>query len=240
LWARIGAFLLLVLLLAAAYRLSTAYLRAQQRALERRVEERTAELRKKTEELQESRRQLELIAHSDPLTGLPNRRMFTGYFRRLLASAQRHEDSSFTLMLVDLDKFKEINDAWGHDAGDAWLKSVAERVGAVMRQSDCFARVGGDEFALLVSDPSDEDGIAVLCRRLAGSVRDPLPVKDAALATTLSIGIASYPQDGADEASLFKAADIALYRVKHAGGNGWLRYSDLRETEASFGEPVSR
>ncbi len=234
LWARTGAFLLLLLILTAAYRSSTAYLRARQSELERRVEERTAEIRKTTEELEESRRQLEQMAHSDALTGLPNRRMFTDYFRRVLASAQRQGDSSFTLLLFDLDKFKEINDAWGHDAGDAWLKAVAQRVNAVVRQSDCFARLGGDEFAVLVAEPIDENGLARLCSRLAGSVRDPLPVDQATLTTTLSIGIATYPQDGIEEEALLKAADVALYRVKHAGGNGWQRFSDASQGVPSF------
>ncbi len=233
-WARVGGLLLLLFILTVAYRSSTAYLRARQHELERRVEERTAEIRKTTEELEESRRQLEQMAHSDALTGLPNRRMFTDYFRRLLASVQRHKNGSFTLLLFDLDKFKEINDAWGHDAGDAWLKAVALRVNVVMRQSDFVARVGGDEFAVLVADALDQEGIAALCSRLAGSVRDPLPVNGAVLTTTLSIGTASYPQDGMDEATLFKAADVALYRVKHAGGNGWEHYSEANEAAPAF------
>lgn len=239
LWARMGALLLLLLILTAAYRTSTACHRARQRDLERHVEERTAELRKTAEELQESRRQLEQMAHSDPLTGLPNRRMFSDYFRRLLASARRHEDSSFTLFLFDLDKFKDINDAWGHDAGDAWLKAVATRINGVMRQSDCFARVGGDEFAVLVSDPIDQGGIATLCALLASSVCDPLAVERAVLSTTLSIGVATYPQDGIEEVSLFKAADVALYRVKHAGGNGWQMHSDAKEKDAPVGTPAA-
>ena len=220
-WAKIGAALLALLILAAAWMASTAYLRARQRELERRVELRTAELKKTTEELQASRFQLELMAHSDALTGLPNRRMFSDYFRRLLATSRRQENRPFTLMLFDLDKFKEINDGYGHDAGDAWLKLVAERVSGVVRESDCFARVGGDEFAVLVADPIDEDGIATFCAALASSVKDPLLVDGAVLNTTFSIGVATYPQDGEEEATLFKAADVALYRVKRAGGNGW-------------------
>jgi len=238
LWARVGALLFLLIVLTAAFRFSTRLMRARQHELERRVEERTAEIRRATEELEESRRQLEQMAHSDALTGLPNRRMFTDHFRRLLASAQRHENSSFTLLLFDLDKFKEINDAWGHDAGDAWLKAVAERVNAVLRQSDFFARVGGDEFAVLVADPIEREGLAALCSRLAISVREPLPIEQAVLTTTLSIGAATYPQDGTEEVSLFKSADVALYRVKHAGGNGWQRYSEAYQTTPAFSGEV--
>lgn len=240
LWARFGALLLFLLILGVAFRSSTALLRARQRELERRVEQRTAELRRTTEELQESRRQLEQMALTDPLTGLPNRRMFSDYFRRLLASARRRDNSSFTLFLFDLDKFKEINDAWGHDAGDAWLKAVADRINAVMRQSDCFARVGGDEFAILVSDPIDPDGIATLCALLASCVRDPLQLEAATLITTLSIGVATYPQDGDEEVGLFKSADVALYRAKHAGGNSWQRYSAAASPASSLTTPAAR
>lgn len=240
LWARTGVAVFLLLLLTFIYRYTTAYQRARHRQLERRVEERTAELRKTTEELEASRRKLEQMALSDALTGLPNRRMFSDYFRRLLASARRHQDSSFTLFLFDLDKFKDINDNWGHDAGDAWLKTVADRINAVMRQSDCFARVGGDEFAVLVADPIDRDGIATLCNLLANTVREPLHLKQAVLSTTLSIGVATYPQDGDEEVSLFKSADVALYRVKHAGGNGWQRCSDTSETASPFTGPAIR
>ncbi|HCT60131.1 MULTISPECIES: ligand-binding sensor domain-containing diguanylate cyclase [Acidobacterium] len=224
-WMKLGMLLLLLLLLTAGYRISTAYMRARQRELERRVELRTAELQKITEELQESRRQLEQIAHTDPLTGLPNRRMFSEHFRRLLATSRRQQNRSFTLILFDLDKFKDINDTYGHDAGDEWLKIVAERIRSMVRQSDCFARVGGDEFALLVADPINGHGIRTLCEALAACVREPFFVNATAVKTTFSIGLASYPKDGEDEIALFKAADIALYRAKRAGGNCWHCYS---------------
>ena len=233
-WAEIAAFLLLLLVLIAIFRYSTAYTRARQRKLERRVEQRTAELKKITEELQKSRLELELMAHSDPLTGLPNRRMFSEQFRRLLATCRRQENRSFTLILFDLDKFKEINDKHGHDAGDAWLRLVAERVNAIVRESDCFARVGGDEFAILVADPIDTSGIAALYSALAASVKDPFLVNGSALNTTFSVGVATYPQDGEEEAILFKAADIALYRVKRAGGNGWKQYTAAEEAVSEF------
>lgn len=237
LWAKTAAFLLLLLILFTAFQVSTAYMRARQRELERRVELRTAELKKTTEELEESRRQLEQMAHSDALTGLPNRRMFSEHLRQLLATSRRHEKRPFTLILFDLDKFKEINDAFGHDAGDACLKMVALRVKSIVRESDCFARLGGDEFALLTADPMDEAGIATLCRALAACMTDSLQINDSVLNTTFSIGVSTYPLDGEDEAALVKAADVALYRVKRAGGNGWLRYiaaaesvSDLKNT----------
>ena len=240
LWARIAAFLFFLLILAAAYRSSTAYQRARQRELERRVELRTAELKKITEELQESRLQLEQLAHSDPLTGLPNRRMFNEYFRRLLATSRRHGNRSFTLILFDLDKFKEINDTYGHDAGDVWLTFVAKRVGSIVRESDCFARLGGDEFAILLMDQIDESGLAKVCTLLAASAADPLLLNGSVLNTTFSIGVATFPQDGEEEATLLKAADIALYQVKRAGGNGWQRYITTEDAAAKFTDTAAR
>jgi diguanylate cyclase (GGDEF)-like protein len=236
LWAKIAALLAILLLLAGAFLSSTAYLRARQRELERRVELRTAELKKITEELQESRLQLEAIAHSDTLTGIPNRRMFNDHFRRLLASSCRH-NKSFVLLLLDLDKFKEINDSYGHDVGDAWLRTVALRVNSMLRQSECFARLGGDEFAILLTDPIDEDNLAKICRALADSVEEPLLVDGIRLSTTLSIGVAIYPQDGAEEKTLLKSADIALYCVKREGGNGWHRY-EAEPREDAVPKPV--
>jgi diguanylate cyclase (GGDEF)-like protein len=240
LWARIAAFLFFLLILAAVYQFSTAYMRARQRELERRVELRTAELKKTTEELQESRLQLEQLAHSDPLTGLPNRRMFNEYFRRLLATSRRHEHRSFTLILFDLDKFKEINDLYGHDAGDAWLKIVAQGVSSIVRKSDCFARLGGDEFAILLMDPIDESGLVKVCASLAASAADSLLLNGSILNTTFSIGVATYPQDGEEEATLLKAADIALYQVKRAGGNGWKRYTATGDAAAEFTDTAAR
>jgi diguanylate cyclase (GGDEF)-like protein len=240
LWARIAAFLFFLLILTAAYRSSTAYLRARQRELERRVELRTVELKRTNEELHESRHQLEQMAHSDPLTGLPNRRMFNEYFRRLLATSRRHENRSFTLILFDLDKFKEINDSYGHDAGDAWLQLVAQGVSSIVRESDCFARLGGDEFAILLTDPIDESGLAKVCASLAASTADPLLLNGSVLKTTFSIGVSTYPQDGEDEATLLKAADIALYQVKHAGGNGWRRYTAAGDVAAVFPDTATR
>lgn len=234
LWAEIAAFLLLLLILIAAFQVSTAYMRARQRELERRVELRTAELKKTTEELEESRRQLEQMAHSDALTSLPNRRMFSEHLRQLLATSRRHEKRSFTLILFDLDKFKEINDAYGHDTGDACLKMVALRVKSIVRESDCFARLGGDEFALLTADPMDEAGIATLCKALAACMTESLQVNDSVLNITFSIGVSTYPFDGEDEAALVKAADIALYRVKRLGGNGWQRYTHAAETASDL------
>ena len=230
-WARTAAVVLLLLILTAAWDVGTMYQRSRQRELERRVEQRTAELKQITEELEESRRQLEKLAHSDALTGLPNRRMFNEHFRQLLALSQRHEKRAFTLIVFDLDKFKEINDVHGHAAGDACLKMVAQRLSPAVRDSDCFARLGGDEFALLVDGPIAENGLAALCARLAACVKAPLQVDESVVNPTLSIGVATYPRDGEEEAALLRAADAALYRVKRAGGNGWQRSSPAEGVE---------
>lgn len=236
-WARTAAVVLLLLILTAAWDVGTMYQRSRQRELERRVEERTAELTKITEELEESRRHLERMAHSDALTGLPNRRMFNEHFHQLLAMSRREDKRAFALIVFDLDRFKDINDAHGHAVGDVCLKMVAERVNPSVRKSDCFARLGGDEFAMLVAGPIHKNGIAALCARLAACVSAPLRVDESVLSPTLSIGVAIYPHDGEQEGLLFKAADAALYRVKRSGGNGWQRSSEIAEAASDAENP---
>ena len=222
-WAKAAALLLFLLALAAAFRASTAYLRMRQRVLERKVAERTAELEAMTVELEKSRQMLEEIAYSDSLTGLPNRRMFHDCLHRLIG-LKRREKGSFVLIVFDLDKFKEINDEHGHDAGDAWLKEVARRLSPIVRQSDCFARLGGDEFAILLAEGIGDEGIRHVCETVAASVTEPLIFEGIVLKTTFSLGVAVYPEDGESQDALYKSADLALYRVKREGGNGWKRY----------------
>ena len=233
-WARFAALLLFVGVLFLGFRASTAYLRARQRVLERKVAARTAELQKMTVELEkshrmleESHKKLEEIAYSDSLTGLPNRRMFQDCFHRLLG-LKRREKSGFVLMVFDLDKFKEINDGHGHDAGDAWLKEVARRLSPIVRQSDCFARLGGDEFAILLAERVSDEGIAQVCQTIESSFAGPLLLGGLMLQSTLSIGVAVYPEDGESEDELYKSADLALYAVKRVGGNGWRRFERER------------
>jgi diguanylate cyclase (GGDEF)-like protein len=217
-WFKVLAVLMVLLLLYLMFLLTTAYLRRQQRELERQVALRTSELQQMTVELQESQQKLEHMAYTDALTGLPNRRMFTEHFRRLLA-LKRRQDGSFSVLLMDFDAFKQINDTHGHDAGDFVLMEMARRMSALVRESDCLARLGGDEFGLILGQSHDFDGTESVCRKVIESFADPAVFEGTELRTAPSIGIAIYPFDGDTQDALYKAADLALYQAKRGGGN---------------------
>ncbi len=219
-WFWVFVAVLSILALFGLFLLATAYLRRQRRELAKEVARRTAELEQMTIELQESQQKLERMAYSDSLTGLPNRRMFTEYFRRLLA-LKRRQKGAFALLMIDLDDFKEVNDTYGHDAGDALLKEVARRLNLLVRESDCFARLGGDEFAMLLAESNQKNGVENVCRKIVESFQEPIRFQGIALKTTPSIGVVLYPGNGESQDKLYKMADIALYRVKSAGGNSW-------------------
>jgi diguanylate cyclase (GGDEF)-like protein len=219
LWFRVFASLLVLVLLYGIILLVTAYLRRQQRELERQVARRTAELRQMTVELRESQQKLEHMAYTDSLTGLPNRRMFTEKFKSLIA-LKRRQEGYFSLMLMDFDDFKMINDTYGHDAGDAVLTEMSRRMTALVRESDCLARLGGDEFGLLLGESQDIEGTEMVCRKIIESFASPVLFEGLLLKTAPSIGIALYPFDGSTQDRLYKVADLALYRAKRSGGNG--------------------
>jgi len=219
LWFRIIAVLSGLVLLYGIILLVTAYLRRQQHELERQVVRRTAELRQMTVELRESQQKLEHMAYTDSLTGLPNRRMFTEKFKSLIA-LKRRQEGYFSLMLMDFDDFKIINDTYGHDAGDAVLTEMSRRMAALVRESDCLARLGGDEFGLLLGESQDLEGTEMVCRKVIESFTTPVLFEGLLLKTAPSIGIALYPFDGNTQDALYKVADVALYRAKRGGGNG--------------------
>lgn len=184
---------------------------AQKSLLERQVADRTAELI-------ESHRHLKEIAYHDMLTSLPNRRMFTEQLRTRLSLAHRHGES-FGLLLVDLDHFKQVNDLFGHDAGDAVLAETAARLRAALRDSDCAARLGGDEFGILLVSAQDKDGIEVVSKRLIESISVGMFFKGAKLEIGCSVGAAVFPDSSDTEEGLYKAADLALYDAKRKGPN---------------------
>jgi diguanylate cyclase (GGDEF)-like protein len=209
--------LVITLLLARAlWRFRVRALVAQKNLLEQQVIDRTAQLR-------ESHRQLEEIAYYDMLTSLPNRRMFTEQFRARLALARRHNET-FALLLIDLDRFKQINDSFGHDSGDAVLMEAGIILRAAVRESDCVARLGGDEFAVLLISPSDSDGIYTVCERIVENFACGISYNESTLNTSCSVGIAMFPMDGDTQERLYKSADMALYESKRIGGGTWCRY----------------
>ncbi len=210
-WFRLIESCIVFALIVMLVRGFTGHLRRRQRELERCVAERTVEL-------EESRRQLERFAYYDFLTGLPNRRMFTDDFRKALAIARRREDH-FALLLLDLDAFKQINDTYGHDAGDALLIEVADRLRSAVREADSVARLGGDEFAILLVGDHDCAAIEHVCQRIIESFLFPVPFKGAEMTASLSIGVSIFPDHGETQDGLYKLADIALYEAKRTGRN---------------------
>ncbi|HKY93474.1 MAG TPA: two-component regulator propeller domain-containing protein, partial [Nevskiaceae bacterium] len=207
-WFKGGLGILGLLLLFAIVRSRTSWLQHRQKILEALVTERTAELQLRTDELTEAHHQLEQIAYFDSLTGLANRRMFQTDLHRQVAQARRSR-KHFTLLLIDLDRFKSVNDTLGHDAGDALLFEAGARFKASVRDSDFVARLGGDEFAILLPESYDREGIETVCRRIVQKFETPVPYGGQFIKTSPSIGVATYPDHGDTEERLFKSADIA-------------------------------
>ncbi|QWA29207.1 diguanylate cyclase [Pseudomonas sp. RC3H12] len=166
----------------------------------------------------------ETLAHQashDSLTGLPNRAFFEGRLSRSLRNAARTEDH-LALLFLDSDHFKQINDSLGHAVGDQVLISVASRVRAQLREHDLVARLGGDEFAVLLTPLHSREDAKRIAEKIVASMRLPVQLEDGnSLTTSLSVGIAYYPDDGRDPASLLNAADAAMYQAKRNRRGHW-------------------
>jgi diguanylate cyclase (GGDEF)-like protein len=164
------------------------------------------------------------LAHHDDLTGLPNRLLFNYQLQNALARAQR-SSGAVSVLFLDLDRFKTINDTLGHDAGDTVLRQIANHLRACVRGTDTLARVGGDEFTLLVEQSVEPHDLVAIAEKLLTAMSNPLKVNGNVYQLSGSIGIATYPTDGADGASLMKNADIAMYWAKSSGRNTHQFYS---------------
>ncbi|MCC7218973.1 MAG: diguanylate cyclase, partial [Burkholderiales bacterium] len=164
------------------------------------------------------------LAHFDELTGLPNRTMFMHTLARALSLAQRR-GKQFALFFIDLDRFKNINDSLGHEAGDRLLQDVARRLRQHLRESDTVARLGGDEFVVLVEDSADPRELNAIAQNILNAVGRPYLLAGREYHVTGSIGISAFPDDGLDPATLLKNADIAMYLAKDSGKNNFQFYS---------------
>jgi diguanylate cyclase (GGDEF)-like protein len=171
-----------------------------------------------------SEEQIIRLAHYDELTGLANRNLFSTHLSHAVSRAQRN-DARLAVLFIDLDRFKNINDALGHDVGDEVLQVVAKRLSEALRASDILARLGGDEFVVIAEDVSQPDTVAVLANKLLAAVDQPLPARGQEFVLTASIGIALYPGDGSDAHTLLKNADTAMYRAKEQGRNMFQFYA---------------
>ena len=160
---------------------------------------------------------LEQIGFEDGLTGLWNRSLFHNRLEQAIELARR-EDCSFAVATFDLDGFKAINDRHGHAAGDAVLIEIARRAHSVLRASDTIARMGGDEFAVLMPTAASAQDAMNVAKRLLGVAGRPVAIENDAVSVGMSVGIAVYPTDGEDPSAVLNSADHAMYRAKRAGG----------------------
>lgn len=175
--------------------------------------------------------ELTYLAKFDRLTGLANRYLFKEALSKELARASRN-DTSVSLVMIDLDRFKEINDTLGHDAGDGLLRAVATRLRRCTRQCDTVARLGGDEFAVLIENPGAKlDAITAVVGKILHNLAEPYQINGHEVITTPSIGIATSPEAGQHGDALLKSADIAMYRAKAEGRNRFVFYSDSLHRE---------
>jgi len=163
------------------------------------------------------------IAFHDDLTSLPNRLMLNQRLDRAL-SRNRRTGSKLAILFMDLDRFKVINDSLGHEVGDVLLRQVADRLRSQSREGDTVARMGGDEFVVLIENRKNLNDISACARRLVEELSAPYLLGTKDCHVTLSIGISIFPSDGSDSQSLLKAADVAMYRAKELGRNNFQYY----------------
>ncbi|MGM0703358.1 MAG: putative bifunctional diguanylate cyclase/phosphodiesterase [Pseudomonadota bacterium] len=176
-------------------------------------------------------RRAEYLAFHDNLTGLPNRAFFSHLLTKSMQQAHRY-DKSFALLFLDLDRFKAINDSLGHDAGDELLQEVSHRLGQSVRESDTVARLGGDEFVVLLPEIEESSHITQVANKILAAVSTPFTLVGQEFRITISIGIARFPDDGEDEQTLMKHADVAMYHAKEEGKNNAQFYSAQMKSDS--------
>jgi diguanylate cyclase (GGDEF)-like protein len=186
-----------------------------------------AELDRRTE----SEATIRKLAYYDELTGLPNRTLFDDRLQGALALARRN-GHKMAVMMMDLDRFKEVNDKLGHTVGDRLLQAVGERLTATLRESDTVCRLGGDEFLLLLPELRSQEDAGVAASRLLVAIKEPFPLDGRQVRITTSLGIAVYPDEGTDRDTLVRNADIAMYSVKANGRDGFARYGQSQRESA--------
>jgi diguanylate cyclase (GGDEF)-like protein/PAS domain S-box-containing protein len=167
--------------------------------------------------------ELTRLATHDALTGLPNRNLLNDRIDHAILHAKRNKDYA-SVMVVDLDKFKFVNDNMGHDAGDELLKEVASRMTSILRASDTVSRLGGDEFVIVLEGVKHPEDCALVGRKLMRVLARPMVLGGVEMEIGASVGIAVYPLDGEDAASLMKNADIAMYQAKSEGRGNFQFY----------------
>jgi diguanylate cyclase (GGDEF)-like protein len=156
---------------------------------------------------------LKYTALHDPLTALPNRRLFEDRLDQAIKTARRSGGQA-ALLYLDLDGFKPVNDLYGHDAGDIVLRDAAVRIQSCIRTSDTAARIGGDEFVVILQDVAGRERARMVSQKIVDAIRQPFMVSAQKCRVGVSIGISLFPDDGNDLKTLMKAADQAMYEIK--------------------------
>lgn len=182
-------------------------------------------------EKKELERKIEYLAYHDVLTGLPNRTLLNDRLQQAISQSKR-DQTEFSLLFVDLDGFKEVNDTHGHAAGDQLLKMVAERLRACVREGDTVARLGGDEFMVLLRDVSANQGLISIAHKIIERIAMPYELDVCHAHITASIGISRYPNDAVLADKLMNCADMAMYTAKHGGKNRYAMCQSSTQSEA--------
>lgn len=179
-------------------------------------------------ERKQAEEELQQLAHNDILTGLPNRTLFYDRMGQALAITQRHKQK-FAVLFLDLDHFKEINDTLGHDMGDVLLKEAANRLLGCVRRMDTVARMGGDEFTVILTETRVPENVELVARHILKALSQPFELAGKPREIGCSIGIAIYPEDGRDSETLLKHADVAMYNAKRKRNTYCFYNNDLQD-----------
>ncbi len=178
----------------------------------------------------QAREKIDFLAFHDALTHLPNRVLGQDRLKQAVVSGARHH-RQFAVLYMDLDKFKYVNDTHGHSTGDALLRAVSQRLMHLLRTEDLLCRLSGDEFMIMLQDMEDQQHVVGVCEKILGRLDEPFDLEGLRLHTSFSIGVAMYPQDGADAETLMRNADTAMYEAKLDGRNTY-RFFDQQMNAA--------
>lgn len=192
-------------------------LRQSEQQLAQRVAQRTHELKVANRQLQANEERLRHVAHHDALTGLANRLLLDDRIEHGIVRATRH-NARIALLLADIDKFKPVNDSFGHAVGDDLLVAIAGRLRGVVRQEDTVARLGGDEFVLVLEDAYDIEDVSRVMDKIEAELTRPFKLGEHSVNIGVSVGYALYPEDGTDITNLLKSADKMMYAIKERRG----------------------
>ena len=195
-------------------------------------------LQKRLKHHQELERRLQFNALHDPLTQLPNRALLMNHLHHAMTRYRRYQTAGFTLIFVDVDYFKQVNDALGHSAGDQLLQELGSRLQGCIRQNDMVARLGGDEFVIYLDNSQREEDISPVLNRLIGRIGHPFRLQGNELTITVSLGVASVTEQTADVSELLHQADLAMYQAKRNGRSRIVMYSEACTEQA--GSPEER